>query len=331
MSVSFKDYYQTLGVSKDASADAIKKGVRELARRTHPDKVQGSGKAEAEAKFKEINEAYEVIGDPDRRRKYDALGADWDQPKGRGGFHQARGGPGHGGFGVPGEEGYEFHFGGTGFSDFFEQFFGMESDPFRQSSRSRNRRTHGFEQAVRGSDVEAEILVSFEEVLNGSNRQISVRRVESATGEGQRQTFQVKVPKGVREDQRIRLAGQGETGIGDGGPGDLFLKVRYARHPFFSVRDNRLIYDLDLAAWEAVLGTDVILETLDGRINLKIKPGSQAGTLVRLPRCGLPKTDGTRGDLHVALHIEVPASIEPDERLYWEELAKHSKFRPRDS
>ena len=155
--------------------------------------------------------------------------------------------------------------------------------------------------------------------------------MESATGEEQKRTYQVKVPKGVREGQRIRLAGQGETGLGGGASGDLFLKVRYARHLFFSVRWDRLIYDLDLAPWEAVIGTDVTLKTLDGRINLKIKPGSQTGTLLRLPRRGLPKPNGTRGDLHVALHVNVPASIDANERLLWEDLAKHSRFNPRGS
>jgi len=331
MSMRFKDYYQTLGVAKDASAEAIKKAFRELARRYHPDKVQGSGKAEAEAKFKDINEAYEVLGDAEKRRRYDTLGADWDQPRGRGGFARARPGAGRGGFGDPGGAGYEFHFGGTGFSDFFYLFFGMGSESFRSRSQPRSRRTRGFERPVRGNDVEAEIMVTFEEILSGSNRQITLRKVDSSTGEEQRQTFQIKVPKGVHEGQRIRLAGQGGAGMGGGGPGDLLLKVRYARHPFFNVRGGRLVYDLDLAPWEAVLGTRVSLDTLDGRINLKIKPGSQAGTLLRLPGRGLPGKDGTRGDLHVALHVQVPVSIGADERLRWEELAKHSTFKPRDS
>jgi curved DNA-binding protein len=328
MSVQFKDYYQTLGVSKDASSDAIKKAFRDLARRTHPDKFQGADKAGAEAKFKEINEAYEVLRDPDKRRKYDTLGADWDQPQG-GGFRRSRPGFRPGGFGVPGEEGYEFRFGGTGFSDFFEQFFGMGADPFERSSGFRARRPGRSPRSIRGSDVEAEILVTLEEALNGSNRQISLRKIDSTTGAEQTQTFQVKIPKGVREGQRIRLAGQGETGIGGGGSGDLFLKVRYAQHPFFTVDGDRLIYDLDLAPWEAVLGTRVTLKTLNGRVNLKIKPGSRAGTQLRLPGHGLPKPDGSRGDLRVTLHIQVPGSVSNEERNHWEELSKLSSFKPR--
>ncbi|RKX31009.1 MAG: J domain-containing protein [Verrucomicrobia bacterium] len=330
MSVQFKDYYQTLGVSKDASSDAIKKAFRDLARRTHPDKIQGAGKAEAEVKFKEINEAYEVLRDPDKRRKYDTLGADWDRPQG-GGFRRSRAGSRTGGFGVPGEEGYEFHFGGTGFSDFFEQFFGMGADPRERGPRFRAHRSGPSAQRIRGSDVEAEILVTLEEALNGSNRQISLRKIDSTTGAEQTQRFQVKIPKGVRESQRIRLAGQGEAGIGGGGSGDLFLKVRYAQHPFFTVDGDRLIYDLDLAPWEAVLGTVVTLETLEGHVNLKIKPGSQAGTQLRLPGHGMPKPDGSRGDLRVALHIQVPSSVSDKERDRWEELAKLSSFEPRGS
>lgn len=326
MSIKFKDYYQTLGVSKDASAETIKKAFRDLARKHHPDKVQGDDKAAAEARFKEINEAYEVLKDPEKREKYDLLGADWDQPQRR-----SRHGPAGGGFGGDpfGGGGQEFHFGGTGYSDFFEQFFGMGGDPFEGASRRRSDPFGGGGRPARGHDVEAEIMVTLEEVLNGSDRQISLRKVDPETGQEQTQTFQVRIPKGVRADQRIRLAGQGGEGAAGGPAGDLFLKVRYALHPEFRVEGDRLFYDLDLAPWEAVLGTKVELHTLDGRINLKIKPGSQSGRQLRLSGQGLPNRDGTRGDLHVVLQIRVPEVVSESERSHWEALGQESAFRPR--
>ena len=331
MSIKFKDYYQTLGLSKDASADAIKKAFRDLARKHHPDKVQ-EGKAAAESRFKEINEAYEVLKDPEKRRKYDTLGADWDQPQRRAQYSRGWGGPGGAGVGgQPGEgDDFEFHFGGTGYSDFFEQFFGRGGDPFEgRRGRPSGRRSAGFDQPTRGHDVEAEIMVTLEEVLHGSTRQISLRKVDPRTAVEETQTFQVRIPKGVREGQRIRLAGQGGTGTAGGGPGDLFLIVRLALHPDYRVEGDRLICDLDLAPWEAVLGTKVSLDTLDGRVSLKIQPGSQAGRQLRLPERGLPNREGGRGDLHVILHIRVPESVGATERTRWEELASASDFHPR--
>jgi curved DNA-binding protein len=329
MSIKFKDYYQTLEVSKDASPDAIKKSFRDLARRFHPDKVQGSGKEQAETRFKEINEAYEVLGNPEKREKYNRLGADWDQPQGRSHHPRAWGDPAATGYGGRAGDGFEFHFDGTGFSDFFEQYFGMESDPFERASRGSAGRSARSARMARGSDVEAEIMVTLEEVLTGSTRQISLRKVDPTNAEEHLQTFQVKVPKGVREGQRIRLAGQGGTGMGGAESGDLFLKVRLARHPDFRVQGDRLVCDLDLAPWEVVLGTKVNLDTLDGRVSLKIQPGSQTGRKLRLSGRGLPKRDGTRGDLHVILNIQVPETVDEDERRHWEALADQSKFNPR--
>ena len=333
MSIKFKDYYQTLGVAKDASADAIKKAFRDLARKHHPDKVQAEGKAAAESRFKEINEAYEVLKDPEKRRKYDTLGADWDQPQRRAQYRGSRSGPGPGGFdGGPTGEGddFEFHFGGTGYSDFFEQFFGMGGSPFDQGRRrGAGRRSGGFEHPTRGHDVEAEIMVTLEEVLNGSTRQISLRKVDPRTGEEQTQTFQVRIPKSVREGQRIRLAGQGGAGSAGGAGGDLFLIVRLALHPDFRVEGDRLICDLDLAPWEAVLGTKISLDTLDGRVNLTVRPGSQAGRQLRLPGRGLPNREGGRGDLHVLLHVRVPETVSASEKEQWEKLAAESAFNPR--
>ena len=172
-------------------------------------------------------------------------------------------------------------------------------------------------------------MVTLEEVLNGSTRQISLRKVDPTTGSEQTQTFQVRIPKGVREGQRIRLAGQGGAGSAGGAAGDLFLNVRLALHPDFRVEGDRLICDLDLAPWEAVLGTKISLDTLDGRVNLTIRPGSQAGRQLRLPGRGLPNREGGRGDLHVLLHVRVPETVGAKEREQWEKLAAVSAFNPR--
>jgi curved DNA-binding protein len=304
MAARFKDYYQTLGVPKEATADEIKRAFRKLARKHHPDRATPANKDVAEAKFKEINEAYEVLGDPEKRKRYDQLGADWDKQESFAGYSSARR-AGHAD--IPDD--FDFHFGGTGFSDFFEQFFGNA------------RASHSTHDA--SADIEAEIMVTLEEALRGSTRQVTLQ----ASGNGARtlppKTYQVRIPAGVHEGQRIRLAGQGH------GRGDLYLRVRIARHPDFRVEDARLFHDLELAPWEAVLGTTVRIHTLDGKVDLRIKPGTQAGQQLRLSGLGLPRADGTRGDLHVVVSIEVPASATARERELWEELAKTSHFNPR--
>ena len=242
MAVQFRDYYETLGVSKTATDDEIKKAFRKLARKYHPD--VNKDKATAEEKFKQINEAYEVLGDPEKRKKYDELGANWNQP---GGFQPP---PGWGGAAagrrIPslrrrGRRGVEFEFGGTGFSDFFEQFFGGGRGQGGFGGGSFGQRPSG---AERGSDVEADIMVTLEEALHGSKRTVSLRRSNSNKVE----TYQVKIPKGVHEGQRIRLAGQGEAGAGGGKSGDLFLRVRLARHPDFTVEGSDLIHEVKIAA-----------------------------------------------------------------------------------
>lgn len=316
MAVQFRDYYETLGVSKTASDDEIKKAFRKLARQHHPDVAKD--KKAAEEKFKQINEAYEVLGDPEKRRKYDELGANWNQPGG--GFQPPPGWntqPGGGFRRYAGDDGggVEFEFGGTGFSDFFEAFFGGGrqagfggGSPFGQRQRS----------AERGSDVEADIMVTLEEALHGSTRQISLRRGNSNKVE----SYQVKIPKGVHEGQRIRLAGQGEAGAGGGKSGDLFLRVRLARHPDFTVEGNDLIHEAKLPAWQAALGGELQVPTLAGHVRLKIPPGTQGGQRFRLRGHGLPTANATRGDLFVETQIQVPKKLTEREREIWSELAK---------
>jgi curved DNA-binding protein len=312
MAVQFRDYYETLGVSKTASEDEIKSAFRKLARKYHPDVAKD--KKAAEEKFKQINEAYEVLSDPEKRRKYDQLGENWNQP---GGFQRPPqwGGGQPGGFrwGSGENGGVEFEFGGTGFSDFFEAFFG--------GGRGRSA-FGGFGQrgtmAERGSDVEADIMVTLEEALHGSTRQVSLRRAGSKKTE----TYQVKIPRGVREGQRIRLAGQGEAGEGGGKSGDLFLRVRLARHPDFSVEGSDLVHEVKIAPWQAVLGDQIIVPTLEGNARLKLPPGTQGSQRFRLRERGLPGVSGQRGDLYVAVQISVPKKLSEREREIWEQLAQ---------
>jgi curved DNA-binding protein len=323
MPVQYKDYYEILGVPRSASEADIKKAFRKLARVHHPDVAKD--KKRAEEKFKEINEAYEVLSDPANRKKYDELGANWKSgaefrpPPGwesfGGGRSFRRGGPGGGAF--------EFEFGGTGFSDFFEQLFGSR----RRGGMGGFGRQTGFDEedfAERGRDIEGDILVTLEEAMRGSVRLVTVRhntRVE---------TYQVKIPAGVTEGQRLRVAGRGEAGSGGGGSGDLYLRVRLAKHPDFEVEDHNLIHEAELAPWEAVLGANLSVPTLEGRVNIKIPPGTQSGQKLRVRGRGLPRRDGGHGDLIVVTRIEVPNSVTEAERKLWEQLARESGFRPRE-
>jgi curved DNA-binding protein len=308
MPVQFRDYYETLGVSKNATREEIKSAFRKLARKYHPDTAKD--KKSAEEKFKEINEAYEVLSDPEKRKKYDAYGANWQQS----GFQPPPGSAGtYGGFPTDFEQGgVEFHFGGTGFSDFFEQLFGARG--------GRRRGFGGFdveEPPLHGQDVEADILVTLEEALRGSTRQISFRRGDS----GKTQTYTVKIPKGVREGQRVRLAGLGESG-GKGIPtGDLYLRIKFAKHPDFEVRGSDLYYDLEVPVWKAALGGDVEIPTLDGRAKLHIPPHAQNAQKFRLSGRGLPRRDGGRGDFYAVLQPILPRELTSRERELWRELA----------
>lgn len=347
MPVQYKDYYKILGVSRDASDTEIKKAFRKLAREFHPDVAKN--KKQAEERFKEINEAYEVLGDSAKRKKYDELGSGW-----RSGaeFRPPPGwrheGGGAGGFGrQQGREDFEFQFGGTGFSDFFEQFFGG----------GRGRRAGGFGGiseddfgSARGRDIEGDIMVSLEEALRGSVRSVTVRRngpcsVCGGTGQEGRglchacggtgqvsraDSWQVKVPAGVSDGQRLRVPGRGESGSGGGEPGDLYLRVRIARHPDFEVEGHNLIHEVEVAPWEAVLGASISVPTLDSRVNIKIPPGTRNGQKLRVRGHGLAGRNGSRGDMIVQLRVEVPEQVSEAEKNLWEQLARESRFNPRD-
>jgi curved DNA-binding protein len=326
MSVQFKDYYQTLGLPRTSSDAEIKKAFRKLAREYHPDVAKD--KKRAEEKFKEINEAYEVLSDPSKRRKYDELGANWKAgaefrpPPGWEQFAGSRAYRGR----APGGAESEFEFGGAGFSDFFETLFGSA-----RRGRGGFGRSAGFadqEFAARGRDIEGDIMVTLEEALRGSVRPVNVR--SEIGGKIKTQTYQVKIPPAVTVGQRLRLAGRGEAGAGGGAAGDLYLRVHLAKHPDFEVEDHNLIHEAELAPWEAVLGANISIPTLNGRVNIKIPPGTQSGQKLRVRGRGLPQPNGGHGDLIVVTRIEVPERVTESERKLWEQLARESRFNPRD-
>ena len=312
MSVQYKDYYQSLGVPRTASDAEIKKSFRKLAREFHPDVAKD--KKRAEEKFKEINEAYEVLSDADKRRKYDELGANWKPGA------EFRPPPGHGGFGggqpfrggrPMGSGDFQAHFSGTGFSDFFEQMFGsrMRGGGFGSSGGFSGEEIPG-----PSRDIEGDIMVTLEEARRGALRTVTVRN-ESRTD-----SHQVKIPAGITEGQKLRIPGRGEHG------GDLYLRVRLARHPDFEVEGHNLVHDLEVAPWEAALGAEISVPTLDGKVNIKIPAGTASGQKLRVRGRGL----GKDGDLLVVTRIVVPGKISDGQKKLWEQLARESKFSPRD-
>lgn len=337
MSVEFKDYYAILGVPKDASQADIKKAFRKHARACHPDLAKAEDRPGAEARFKEINEAYEVLKNPESRAKYDQLGSNWKAYEHAG--HGADAGRGYAAQQPFGDSqgGYEFRFGGTGFSDFFERFFGgMGGDPFNDvdlgsgGRRPFGRQTGRRRRPAKGADVEAEIMVTLEEALNGASRRISLSKIDERTGAERMETLNVKIPAGVRDGQRIRLSGQGQPSPGKGEPGDLYLRARLAQHPYFKVKNSDLHYELSLAPWEAVLGATVMIPTLQGSAKVTVAPGTQDGRQLRLRGHGLPKAASGRGDLLAEVRIRVPKTATEEEKALWSRLRERSGFNPRN-
>lgn len=307
MAVSYQDYYKLLGVDRGAKIDEISKAFKKLARKYHPDLNPGDKKAEE--KFKKINEAYEVLKDPEKRKLYDQLGPDWQhgqQFSGSQGFenmHFSFGGQNMGGAG------------GADFSDFFENLFGSGS------------RTSGFGQGFqqrprRGRDVEAELSLTLEEVMEGGKRQVTLQMPNGP------RTLEINVPKGIRDSAKLRLSGQGDPSPSGGPAGDLYLRVHYLPNKLFKVDRENLHYDLYLSPWEAVLGAKVEVPTLDGHVELKIPAGSSSGRKFRLRGKGMGPAS-QRGDLLVRVMIEVPASLDDRERELWQKLSETSSFKPR--
>jgi curved DNA-binding protein len=304
MSVASEDYYEALGVPPDASAEDIRRAYRALARQYHPDINKEPG---AEDRFKEISEAYEVLRDPEKRARYDRFGARSGQgPGGAGG-----GDRGFEGFDGGGVGGVSFDVGGDDFSDLFDQLF----------SRRGARRGSPFEAfSMRGGDLEAVLDLALTEAAAGGRRWLSIDQ----------RSVEVDIPRGVRDGQHIRIPGQGAPGTGGGPPGDLILRIRLRPHPNFRVEGGDLYTDLSVAPWEAALGAEVSVPTLDGTARVKVPAGSSCGRRLRLRGQGLPgNAQAPPGDLYAVVTIQVPKRLTKRERELFQQLANHSKFDPR--
>ncbi len=319
--MKFQDYYETLGVSRDATPEQIRKAYRTLARKHHPD--VNPNDSSAEEKFKHINEAYEVLKDPEKRKRYDQLGANWKAgqdfrpPPGFESFSFNFGGPGGGG--------------GGGFSDFFEALFGaaggMGGGPRVHRPRTGPTGFSGFQDfsgfeagpgAFQG-DVESEIEVPIEKIITGGQMTVRV----AVPGEAPH-SYDIRIPQGIAEGRKIRLSGQGRGG------GDLFLKIKYAKDGPYKVEGNDLIAEARVAPWEAALGAKVPVETPGGKIALTIPSGSSSGRRLRIRGQGLPNDNGAKGDLYVQVMICVPSAPTEKEKDLLKQWAETSRFNPRD-
>lgn len=337
MPLQYKDYYAILGVPKTATAKEIKAAYRKLARKWHPD-VNPTKKKEAEDKFKEISEANEVLSDSEKRKRYDTLGPDWQQQAQNFNYRAQRPQPG-------GDGGVHFEFRdfddeAGGFSDFFRTFFSDVGGV--QTTRARSRR------GVRGSDVEYGIELSLRDAYAGGTRQLNLQteaRCPQCGGTGTvdgklchecrgtgtvpvNKTLDVNIPRGVRDGQRIRLAGQGGVGFGGGPNGDLYLVVHIAPDPIFERRGDDLYEDHPVSVYVLVLGGETTVPTINGKIEMKAPAGSQNGRVLRVTGKGMPKLGGSGyGDLYVKLIAQVPTKLTDKERELFEQLAEMTKAR----
>ncbi len=321
MAVKFRDYYEILGVSRTATQEEIQRAYRKLARKYHPDVNKA---ANAEDKFKELNEAYEVLKDPDKRSKYDQLGANWKAGQD---FRPPPGWESQFDFGQGGAGGRtSFHWGGGGdFSDFFETVFGGRG--FRGAKGGFD--SSSWSQA--GADQEATIRIALEDAFHGSTKSITLQS-QTVNPQGQlsvqEKNYEVKIPKGILSGQKIRLSGQGSEGRGGGPKGDLYLKVEIEPHPMYKLTERDISVDLPLTAWEAALGAEVQIPTPAGPVSLKVPPGSQTGQKLRLRGRGMPSAKGA-GNLYAVINIMVPKKLSAREKELFEELQKASDFNPR--
>ncbi len=327
MAVKYRDYYEILGIKRGAGQDEVQRAYRKLARKYHPDVNKASN---AEEKFKEINEAYEVLKNPEKRKMYDQLGPNWRAGQD---FRPPPGWDARFDFGRGGSRQTEFEWGGPGdFSDFFESLFGGRG--FRQARGGTAPGGLGREAVWRqaGADQETTIRIPLEEAFGGVTKPIVLQsQVINPKGqlEVREKRYDVKIPPGILPGQRIRLTGQGEEGTGGGPKGDLYLKVEIEPHPVFKLNGRDLHMDVPVAPWEAVLGSEVRVSTLSGNIDLKIPPGKQSGQKLRLRGKGMPNPKGAPGDLHVTVVVKVPTHPSASERELFEELRKISTFNPR--
>jgi curved DNA-binding protein len=309
--VEFRDYYQIMGVKRDATQDEIKRAYRKLARKYHPDV---SKEPDAELHFKEVGEAYEVLKDPEKRAAYDQLGANWKAGQD---------------FRPPPEwdQGFEFHGGDfTGadasqFSDFFESLFGRG---FTGAGRGRAQ-FH-----ARGEDAHAKVLIDLDDAYRGASRTLTLKTTELASDGRPRvkeRMLNVHIPKGVRQGQHIRLAGQGDSGIGQGKPGDLYLEIEFRPHPLYHVEGKDVFVDLPVAPWEVALGATVKAPTPEGVVDLKVPSGSAGGRKLRLKGRGIPGKPA--GDLYVVLKVVLPPADSEAAKAAYKEMQQTLKFNPR--
>ncbi len=310
--MEYKDYYAIMGVDKTASQDELKRAYRKLARKFHPDV---SKEPDAEQKFKELGEAYEVLKDPEKRAAYDQLGANWQAGQD---FHPP----------PDWDAGFEFSGGGfTGsesadYSDFFDSLFGQAG------ARQTYRRTGGFH--ARGEDHHARVLIDIEDAYHGATRMITLK-VPTVDSQGhiitREHSLNVHIPKGIRQGQQIRLPGQGAPGMGEGKPGDLYLEVEFNPHSLYRVDGRDLYFDLPLAPWEAALGAKVKAPTPQGAVDLTIPANSGAGRKLRLKGRGIPGNPA--GDIYVVLQIALPPANTDEAKAIYREMEQKLAFNPR--
>jgi len=323
--VEYKDYYKLLGVNKNASQDEIKKAFRKLARKYHPD--ANLNNPEAEEKFKEIGEAYEVLGDPQKRSRYDQLGANWKQYSRTG-----AGRPGGGGRTYTydfGGRGFSFDDLGSGFSDFFEMFFGRGADkrfsgfgPGFSSQSGGGTRT-GMQ---KGQDMQSELSITLREAYTGTQRSLKLQK------EGKTRTVNVKIPKGIKDGGKIRLAGEGAGGPAGGPAGDFYLIVSVNGHSFFTRKADDLYCEVPVTIKEAFYGSKIDVPTFDGKIMVKVPPKTQGGKTLRLKGKGMPKLrNSSSGDLYAKIRLVLPEKLSGEQKKHFEEFAESLNENPRDN
>ena len=347
MAVKYQDYYKILGVDRNASQKEIREAYRKLARKYHPDVQPPDKKEEAQEKFKQINEAYEVLSDPEKRKKYDHLGHNWQHGENFSAHQQGPFGGERTGFRDFSDMGGGFTFsfgegggGGSAFSDFFRAFFG--EDIFGEGTRGGTGRAH---RPRRGIDAEAELEVTLEDIFHGREKHLQFAVQDlcsqcSGTGLSGRnfcntcggtgqvadvKTVKLKVPPDAREGKKIRLKGQGGVAAPGGEPGDLYLKIKVLPHDIFRLNGDDLEANLVVYPWQAALGDKVPFETLEGTVRVKVPPRSHSGDKMRLRGKGMPRKGGEHGDLYLKIIIDIPHDINPEEEELYRQMAQNKQ------